>query len=223
MPTTKIRFTTEARGSIVEVAEVEYVQTLHKALEQTKNDTSNDSIRFRAGQLVHYHSKWKAMGAPEIVLKLIQGYRIPFTHKPPLIYPNVTNGAFKTPVTKEMSAIINKIKVQGILKVVQPKPDGSPRPIFNLKVLNVFVKTQPFHLINMYRIPDFLQPRDWMCKVDLSQAYFHLKIFKSHRRFLRLVYNQELLEMTCLPFGLSTTPKTFSILTNWVAQILRER
>uniref|UniRef100_A0A2H1V008 SFRICE_007242 n=1 Tax=Spodoptera frugiperda TaxID=7108 RepID=A0A2H1V008_SPOFR len=228
-------FTTVARGPIEEVTEVEDVQAIQKVLEGTKNVTNNDSIRFRAGQLAHYRSKWTEMGAPEIVLKLIQGYRIPFIKKPPLIYPNLINGPFQTPVSKEMSAIIDKMKSQGILKVVQlspsfvsplfltPKPDGSSRPIFNLKMLNKFVKAQPFHLINMYRIPDFLQPQDRMCKIDLSQAYFHLKISKSHRRFLRLIYNQELLEMTCLPFGLSTAPKTFSILTNWIAQILRER
>lgn len=226
--------TTEARGPTVEVIEED--QTLQRVIEVTRRNSNNDSTKFRAGQLASFQKQWSKMGAPEPILKLIRGYRIPFFEKPPLAHPIVIKSHLHTPVSKEMSAIILKMKAQGILEVAAqmtpsfisplflvPKTDGTFRPIFNLKALNQYIKTEPFYLISMARIPDFLQSQDWMCKIDLSQAYFHLKVAESHRRFLRLVYDQEILEMTCLPFGLSTAPKTFAILTNWVAQILRER
>ncbi|XP_055915529.1 uncharacterized protein LOC129948518 [Eupeodes corollae] len=103
------------------------------------------------------------------------------------------------------------------------KSDGSFRPIFDLRGLNSYIKTKHFQLISHAVVPEFLQKHDWMVKIDLSQAYFHVPISVSHRCFLRLVYNEEILEMTALPFGLSPSPQIFAALTNWIAEILRKR
>ncbi|XP_063623109.1 uncharacterized protein LOC134795207 [Cydia splendana] len=194
----------------------------------------NIDMRFRAGRLAQFYSIWENMNAPDHVLQMLKGYRIPFLQKPPLVYPNRFDNNLKCPQSDEMSHIINQMKEQGVLEVVDPSPsfistmfivpksDGSPRPIFNLKALNRYVMAENFGLINVHRVPNFIQPKDWLCKIDLSQAYFHLPISPSHRRFLRLIYGQEFMQMTCLPFGLSTAPKTFATFTNWIAQVLRD-
>lgn len=154
--------------------------------------------------------------------------------KPPLIYPSKQAlNCFKTRVSNQMSQQIGKMMAEQILEEAEispsylstfflvPKPDGSYRPIFNLRSLNQFIKTKQFQLFSHFRVPSFLQKQDWMVKLDLSHAYFHLSISPDHRRFLRMSYEGKLLQMTCLPFGLSSAPRTFASVTNWMAEYLR--
>lgn len=101
------------------------------------------------------------------------------------------------------------------------KPDGSNRPIFNLKRLNTYVQTPKFRLLNHMKIPSLIDKQDHMMKIDLSQAYFHVPVKSSHCRFLMLAYQGRIYEMTCLPFGLASAPAAFAKLTNWVAHQLR--
>lgn len=151
-------FIIEPRGPIERVAEgVQIPENLPEVPIATIKD--NDCKSFQAGQLIHYYRVWKKMGAPDIILKLIQGYRILFHQRPPLVYPNVRKCPYQTPVSEEMSAIVQKMKSQGILVAAPyspsfisplflvPKPNGSVRPIFNLKALNEYVLTSPFHSI----------------------------------------------------------------------------
>lgn len=83
-----------------------------------------------------------------------------------------------------MKRIIKDIKEQGVLEKAEIglsflskmfiilKTDGGLRPVFDRRGLNAFIKISHFRLISHALVPDFLQKRDWMIKIDLSQAYF---------------------------------------------------
>ncbi|KAJ2952630.1 hypothetical protein O0L34_g6958 [Tuta absoluta] len=167
---------------------------------------------------------------------IIQGYRIPFITSPPLKISQ--SPQFPVDSSVEMSQEISRMIAQGI---IEPAPDqvgfeshlflvekqnGSFRPVLNLKGLNRYLGKEYFRLTSMHKVPSFLQPRDWMCKVDLHQAYFHVPVSESHRRFLRFagIFQGQLRywQMTCLPFGLASAPMVFASLSNWVAHQLRQ-
>ncbi|KAJ8909391.1 hypothetical protein NQ315_008878 [Exocentrus adspersus] len=103
------------------------------------------------------------------------------------------------------------------------KRSGGRRPVLNLKRLNKYLSPRKFRLISYQKIPQFIQRNDFLAKLDLNQAYFHVPIKQSHRRFLSLVYNQRVYQMTCLPFGLATAPLTFARISNWMASYLRSQ
>lgn len=179
-----------------------------------------------------YVHQWQALHAPPTIVKIIQGLRIPFFRKPPLGVPNLK---FQTPFSKDMDLAIQSLLEMNVLEPADPGPgftspmfltpkkDGSTRPIFNLKRLNKYLLVSKFRLINVQKIPAFLQPYDWLIKIDLSNAYFHVPIAKTHRRFLRLIFKDQVFQMTCLPFGIACAPKVFASLSNWVAQVMRDR
>lgn len=188
--------------------------------------------------MANYQEKWKELGASKFILKAITASRIPFRSKPPLVYPSLSIvQRFTTTVSKHMSEEIEKLKKLEILKVrpkqddpcflskmfLVKKGDGGVRPIFDLRGLNRFVLTKHFQLISHSSVPEFLQPKDWLIKIDISQAYFHVPIAQSHQPFLCVSYQGEILQMTCLPFGLSSAPRLFAGITCWVAETLRRR
>lgn len=203
----------------------------------TFTESENSDLKsqaFKAGRLINHIHVWAQMQAPESILKMIRGYRLPLVQKVPLCWPSIDH-KYQTNSSPQMRVAIKELIKIGVLEPVLPsrsfispmflvpKSDGTMRPIFNLRNLNNYLITSKFRLINVQKVPNFLQPHDWLVKIDLSNAYFHLRVAESHRRYLRIIYNKKLYQMTCLPFGLATAPKVFATLSNWVSQKLREK
>lgn len=163
------------------------------------------------------------------------GYSIPFIQKPPLVpFSRKLTRRFATKPSESMSSeikamikskiIVKSEQSSGFLSIMflTPKQNGKYRQIFNLRRLNKYLRPKRFRLANHSTVTRFLQRGDFLGKIDLSQAYFHIPIKKSHQRFLAFCYEGKVYQMTCLPFGLSSAPLAFSRITNWIAGRLRE-
>ncbi|CAK1578823.1 unnamed protein product [Parnassius mnemosyne] len=187
---------------------------------------------FSGGRLLKFVEVWKREGAPFSILQIIKGYTIPFVKKPPLMpfHPKILTKFETKNLDSEIRTLIKQKVIEnssiqtGFLSTMFPVPkhNGKVRPIINLKGLNRYLTPKKFRLLNHFKVPHFLQKGDFLMKIDISQAYFHIPITNRHRRFLSIVHQNKVLQFTCLPFGLSTAPLTFARVSNWIASRLRQ-
>ncbi|KAL1454597.1 hypothetical protein WDU94_010815 [Cyamophila willieti] len=189
----------------------------------------------KGGQLANFVENWLSLGAGPQLVKIITGYRIPFSLKPSLmrLHPPFPP-QLSTVSSPNMNIVIQSLLSQRMITLASEtsgflcpmflvdKGNGSMRPVFNLKRLNAFVCTKQFRLVNHAKIPSFLQRNDFMASIDLFQAYCHIPVHQSHQRFLCFVHEGRVYKWTSLPFGLASAPQAFAQLSNWVVSILRK-
>jgi hypothetical protein len=102
-----------------------------------------------------------------------------------------------------------------------PKPDGSNRFILNLRKLNEFIDPPHFKLEDIRSALSLVSRGDFLGSIDLKDAYFLIPIHKGHRKFLRFKFKGKIFQFLCLPFGLCTSPYTFTKIMKPVVNKLR--
>ena len=58
------------------------------------------------------------------------------------------------------------------------------------------------------------QRQDYAFKIDLQDAYFHVTIHPSSRKYLRFAFENKVYQFWVLPFGLNTAPQVFTRLVH---------
>jgi hypothetical protein len=103
-----------------------------------------------------------------------------------------------------------------------PKSDGSVRFVHDLRALNAEVPPQRFRMESLASLRSFLLPGDWLCKIDLSKAYWHVPVAPECRRWLRfLAPDGTAWEFAAMPFGLARAPRVFTKIMRPVVGCLR--
>ena len=104
-----------------------------------------------------------------------------------------------------------------------PKKNGKLRPIIDLTCLNDFLVCPKFKMESSVSVAAAVQPHDWGSSLDLTDAYFHVPVATSFRKYLRIVVGGKVYQYCALPFGLSTSPLVFSQMLDPVAIFLHSR
>ena len=102
-----------------------------------------------------------------------------------------------------------------------PKKDGSWRPVIDLSGLNKFITRAKFKMETSRSIKNAIRVNDWAVSLDLTDAYYHVMIAPSSRKYLRFIVNGKVLQFRALPFGISSAPRIFTKIMGVVGAFLR--
>ena len=72
------------------------------------------------------------------------------------------------------------------------KKDGVYRPVINLKTLNLSVLCMQLKMESLQTLKYMTKETDYMCKIDLKDAYFTVPIAKSCRDLMRFLWEANL-------------------------------
>ena len=166
-------------------------------------------------------------------LEIVSGLKIPFTGEPQQIQP-----PHQAKMNREQSAMIDQ-EIQAMLRkgavhevnyqkgqflsnlFLVKKKDGGNRPVINLKQLNAFIPYQHFKMEGLHLLKEMMQEKDYMCKIDLKDAYFCLPLHPKHRKYVRFQWEGRIYEFLSLCFGLGPAPRIFTKLLKVPIALLR--
>lgn len=192
---------------------------------------------FRAGGLQDFSHEWSKITSDPFVLDTIAHYRIEFDAIPdPQISVTRSHLSFTDAEQNVIDIELTKFLEKGIIAhschergeimspiFTRPKKDGSHRVIFNLKRLNEHVAYHHFKMDTLETAVSLMRPSCFMTSIDLKDAYYSIPVAPAHHKYLKFVWRDQLLAFTCLPMGLTSSPRVFTKVLKPVFSTLRSR
>ena len=104
---------------------------------------------------------------------------------------------------------------------VPKRTSGEYRIIFDLSDLNMFIRKTTFRMTSYFSIMSLISRGDFFISIDLTDAYHAIAIHLFYRRFLTFVFLNVYYQFTCLPQGLTSSPRIFTKVMQVVLTHLR--
>jgi hypothetical protein len=177
------------------------------------------------GRLSRHLAAWEEFPCNTFVKEVLQqGHSLPFLSNPPTfrgVRETPLSGDYASVLPDEVASLLAKGAVEEVSQeeayqgwyghyFLVKKKSGGLRPILNLKPLNKLLQVEKFKMESLKSVILATQPGEWLASVDLKDAYFHVSIRESHRKFLRFALQGKRYQYRVLPFGLSTSPRVFT-------------
>ena len=189
-----------------------------------------------AGRLSSCIQDWRKICPSSWVCDVVEfGYKIPLKYIPTQFVipsnPPVVSNAHEVLVDEA-----NELKRKGAVSVVdhldgeyissyfavpKPRSPGKFRPILNLKYFNKCVKKYKFKMETLASVREWIREGSFCTGLDLKDAYPHIGMHESSKKYLRFVWLGELLQWDALPFGLTCSPRVLTKLLKPIVAFLR--
>ena len=179
------------------------------------------------GRLTHFLKEWENITQDSWVLSVIRGgLFLQFHTLPPL--SEIPISLSHTHIQEKhllLSQEVLSLMSKGAIEIVQDpglipgfysrlflvtKKTGVFRPVIDLSILNTFLIIPHFKMETNRSIRQCILPDMWVTSLDLTDAYFHIPIAPSCRKYLRSVLDNVVYQFRALPFGLSTALLVFT-------------
>ena len=171
------------------------------------------------GRLQFFIKEWEKITDNKWVLSTIaEGLKFEFISKPkwigtcvpvknlPIILTDVESLLEKGAIEPVPISQINSGFYSTFFLV--PKKTGDLRPIINLRPLNRYMSKQHFRMDTLTKVLNLVKPKDWAISLDLTDAYLHIPIHKSHLKYLGSAFRDK-----CFSSGLyrSVPPRVHAV------------
>ena len=191
------------------------------------------------GRLSNFVEGWKRITNDPYVLSIVvKGYRFRFT-SPPLL--RQTPWEIRSPqdpqevlgMREQIALMLQKKAIVEVppdspgfysnLFLVRKSTGGGWRPVIDLKNLNGHIYAPHFHMFTTSSVLSSVEKGDYAFKIDLQDAYFHVLIHPSSRKYLRFAFENRVYQFQVLPFCLNTAPQVFTSLGHTVTAYLHRQ
>jgi hypothetical protein len=105
---------------------------------------------------------------------------------------------------------------------LRPKPDGTWRKIIDLSGLNDFVLNSSFRMETVMSVQSGLRRGVWVASIDLTDAYYHVPIRKTYRKYLRVALLGRVFSFRAMPMGLNIAARIFTKIIAEAIKVLRQ-
>jgi hypothetical protein len=192
------------------------------------------------GRLQRFWRIWELGGANPVIVSMLRwGLTLTFLNPPPLVrVPMVMESYRGNPLKhaalgESVRDLVDKHVLEEVIVECSPgfygrlflkeKPDGSWRKIIDLSGLNDYVKNKTFRMESALTVQSSMRQGMWATSIDLSDAYYHIPIHPSFRKYFRVALLGKVFQFRAMPMGLNVAARVFTKMTMELLKVVRQR